>query len=108
MIIPRSLVVLALLCSSAALAEQPAGSVVCSRQGTDVTCNDGRRGILAGEAIVWPDGTRSSRASPHPSVRYGKGVHIGPGVFAEGKPVDDPNSPNKTRCAILDGLPYCY
>jgi hypothetical protein len=23
-------------------------------------------------------------------------------------PLDDPNAPNKTRCAILDGVSYCY
>ena len=107
MTIPRSLVVLVLLWSSTALAEQPGGAAVCSRQGIDVTCNDGRRGVLAGEAIVWADGTRSS-TTPLKSVRIGKGVHIGPGVFAEGKPLDDPNAPNKTRCAILDGVSYCY
>lgn len=86
---------------------------VCNRAGTDVTCNDGRRGILSGDAIIWSDGTRSI-ASPHPSVIIGNkaSVHVGPGVFV-GKgsgsvPLDDPNAPNKTRCAILDGVSYCY
>jgi hypothetical protein len=23
-------------------------------------------------------------------------------------PLDNPNAPNKTRCAILDGASYCY
>jgi hypothetical protein len=23
-------------------------------------------------------------------------------------PLDSPNAPNKTRCAILDGASYCY
>jgi hypothetical protein len=23
-------------------------------------------------------------------------------------PLDDPNAPNKTRCAILDGVSYCH
>jgi hypothetical protein len=85
----------------------------CTRQGNDVTCDDGRRGILEGDAILWHDGTRSS-ASPHPSVIIGNkaSVHIGPGVFV-GKgngmvPMDDPNAPNKTRCAIVDGVSYCY
>jgi hypothetical protein len=39
-------------------------------------------------------------------------VHVGPGVFV-GKgngmvPMDDPNAPNKTRCAIVDAVSYCY
>jgi hypothetical protein len=58
-----------------------------------VTCDDGRRGLLSGEATIWPDGTRSS-LSPHPSVII--------------VPLDDPNTPNKTRCAVLDGVSYCY
>jgi hypothetical protein len=86
---------------------------VCTRQGVDVSCDDGRRGVLEGNAIVWPDGTRSS-ASPHPSVIIGNkaSVHVGPGVFVgQGKgivPLDDPNAPNKRQCAILDGVSYCY
>jgi hypothetical protein len=85
----------------------------CTRQGNDVTCDDGRRGVLEGDAILWPDGTRSS-SSPHPSVIIGNkaSVHIGPGVFVgKGKgmvPMDDPNAPNKTRCAIVDEVSYCY
>src|SRR5580700_8653963 len=84
-----------------------------TRLGVDVTCDDGRRGVLAGDAILWPDGTRSS-STPHPSVIIGNksSVRIGPGVFVgQGKgsvPLDDPNAPNKTRCAILDGVSYCY
>jgi hypothetical protein len=85
----------------------------CTRLGVDVTCDDGRRGVLAGDAILWPDGTRSS-STPHPSVIIGNksSVKIGPGVFVgQGKgsvALDDPNAPNKTRCAILDGVSYCY
>jgi hypothetical protein len=85
----------------------------CTRQGIDVTCDDGRRGVLDGDAILWPDGTRSS-ASPHPSVIIGNksSVVVGQGVFV-GKgsgmvPLDNPNAPNKTRCAILEGVSYCY
>lgn len=91
----------------------PALGQVCTRQGVDVSCNDGRRGMLSGDAIIWPDGTRSS-ASPHPSVIIGNksSVHVGPGVFVgQGKgmvPMDDPNAPNKRQCAILDGVSYCY
>src|SRR3977135_4375373 len=32
----------------------------CPRQGTEVSCDDGRRGVLEGDSIRWPDGTRSS------------------------------------------------
>ena len=86
---------------------------VCHREGSAVTCDDGRRGELSGDSITWSDGTRSS-FSPHPSVIIGNksSVHVGSGVFVgQGKgvvPLDDPNAPNKTRCAILDGVSYCY
>jgi hypothetical protein len=85
----------------------------CTREGPILTCDDGRRGLLSGEAIIWPDGTRSS-LSPHPSVIIGNksSVRVGTGVFVgQGKgvvPLDDPNTPNKTRCAVLDGVSYCY
>jgi hypothetical protein len=91
----------------------PALAQVCHHDGPVVSCDDGRRGVLSGAAIVWPDGTRSS-ASPNPSVIIGSksSVTVGPGVFVgQGKgkvPLDDPNAPNKTRCAILDGVSYCY
>ena len=95
-----------------ALASGPALAQICTRQGVDVSCDDGRRGVLAGDAIIWPDGTRSS-VSPHPSVIIGNrsSVHVGQGVFVgRGSgvvPLDDPNAPNKRRCAILDGASYC-
>jgi hypothetical protein len=91
----------------------PAIAQVCSHEGPVVTCDDGRRGLLSGDAIIRPDGTRSS-SSPHPSVIIGNksSVKVGPRVFVgQGKgsvPLDDPNAPNKTRCAILDGVSYCY
>jgi hypothetical protein len=92
---------------------QPALAQVCGHDGPVVSCDDGRRGMLSGNAIIWADGTRSS-ASPHPGVIIGNksSVHVGQGVFV-GKdsgvvPLDDPNAPNKTRCAILDGVSYCY
>jgi hypothetical protein len=62
---------------------------------------------------IWPDGTRSS-LTPHPSVIIGNksSVIVGQGVFVgQGKgvvPLDNPNAPNKTRCAVLDGASYCY
>jgi hypothetical protein len=87
----------------------------CKRNGSAVTCEDGRAGTFAGNAIIWPDGTKSSLA-PHPSVIIGNkpSVRVGPGVFVgnpSGKgsvPLDDPNAPNKKQCAVLDGVPYCH
>lgn len=94
-------------------ASQPASAQTCRRDGTSVFCDDGRRGALSGDSIIWSDGTRSSAATQHPSVIIGNkaSVHIGQGVFV-GKgsgvvPLDDPNAPNKTRCAIIEGVSYC-
>src|SRR6185295_15499056 len=93
----------------------PALAQACTRQANDVSCDDGRRGIFQGDAIVWADGTTSRLASPHPSVIIGNksSVVIGPGVFAgNGKggvvPMDNPSAPNKARCPVLDGVSYCY
>jgi hypothetical protein len=102
-----------LLAASLCAGVVPAAAENCTRQGVDVTCDDGRRGIFEGDAILWPDGTHS-RASPHPSVIIGNksSVTVGKGVFVgQGKgmvPREDPNAPNKTRCAILEGVSYCY
>ena len=92
----------------------PAMAQSCTRQGIDVACNDGRRGILSGDAIIWADGTRSSLSSPHPSVIIGNksSVIVGQGVFV-GKgsgavPMENPSAPNKARCAVLDGVSYCH
>ncbi len=91
---------------------QPAMAQACSREGNAVTCLDGRHGVLSGDAIVWPDGTRSS-LTPHPSVIIGNksSVVVGQGVFVgQGKgvvPLDNPSSPYKQRCAVLDGVSYC-
>ncbi len=69
-----------------------------------MTCDDGRRGIFAGESLIWADGTRSNLVSPHPSVIIGNksSVVIGPGVFAgNGKgghvPMENPSAPSKAR-----------
>ena len=111
--ITRALLFCLLMAASSAGATGPAMAQACTRQGTDVSCDDGTRGLFAGDAIIWPDGTRSS-LSPHPSVIIGNksSVRVGPGVFVgHGKgvvPLDDPNAPNKTRCAVLEGLSYCY
>ena len=68
--------------ASALLSAGSARAQNCTRQGNDVTCDDGRRGILDGDAILWPDGTRSSSV-PHPSVIIGNksSVVVGQGVF---------------------------
>jgi hypothetical protein len=85
---------------------------VCTRQGVDVTCDDGRHGILAGDTITWADGTRSSLTPPHPSVIIGNksSVIVGPGVFVgQGKgvvPMENPSA--QTRSPVLDGVSYCY
>jgi hypothetical protein len=81
----------------------------CHREGTDVVCDDGRRGVWSSEAIIWPDGTRSL-VSPYPSVVVGNKslVTIGPGVLVgQGKGMVPHGDPNKARCVILDGVPYC-
>jgi hypothetical protein len=91
----------------------PATAQNCQRAGEAVSCDDGRRGVLSGDSIIWPDGTRSS-TTPHPSVIIGNksSVIVGPGVFvgrgSGSVPLDNPSSPNKTRCAILDGVSYCH
>jgi hypothetical protein len=105
-----STLILAMLAGSAA----PALAQACTRQGIDVTCDDGRRGIFSGQAIIWADGTRSSLASPHPSVVIGNksSVIVGQGVFVgQGKgvvPLENPSAPDKARCPLLDGVAYCY
>jgi hypothetical protein len=91
----------------------PAMAQSCTKQGVDVSCNDGRRGIFAGDAIIWADGTRSNLASPHPSVIVGNkpSVSVGQGVFVgQGKGVvqmENPSDPRRARCPVLDGVSYC-
>ena len=113
MTIRNTIAALSLISPLAAVFAVPAAAQVCTRQGLDVSCDDGRRGMLSGDSILWPDGTRSS-STPHQSVIIGNksSVHVGPGVFVgQGKgvvPLDDPNAPNKRQCAILEGVSYCY
>ncbi|CAN7743279.1 hypothetical protein LJR220_002125 [Bradyrhizobium sp. LjRoot220] len=92
----------------------PAMAQSCTRQGVDVSCDDGRRGVLAGDTIIWADGSRSSLTSPHPSVIIGNksSVIVGKGVFV-GKgngvvPMENPSDPRRARCPVLDGVAYCY
>jgi hypothetical protein len=109
----RPLLLLAAITLLTAGAVQNASAQACKREGSSVTCEDGRKGILADTSIIWSDGTRSHSATPHPSVIIGNksSVRVGQGVFVgTGKgtmPLDDPNAPNKTRCAIVDGVSYC-
>ena len=114
MMVSRALLLSLSIVAVAASAASAAMAQACTRQGADVSCDDGRRGIFAGDAIVWADGSRSSLASPHPSVIIGNksSVIVGPGVFVgQGKgvvPLDNPSAPNKARCPVLDGVSYCY
>ncbi len=86
----RILALSVLMAVIAASSTGPAMAQACTRQGDAVSCDDGRRGVLSGDAILWPDGTRSSLASPHPSVIIGNKSSVIVG------------------CAVLDGLSYCY
>jgi hypothetical protein len=110
----RALVFSILIGAAVLGAASPATARNCTRQGNDVTCDDGSRGVFTGDAIVWPDGTRANLASPHPSVIIGNksSVVVGKGVFVgSGKgvvPLDNPSDPNKVRCTVLDGVSYCY
>ena len=114
MTIDRALVFTILMCAISAGYAGPAMAQACTRQGVDVSCDDGRRGVWSGNTIIWADGTRSSLTSPHPSVIIGNksSVIVGPGVFVgQGKgmvPMENPSAPNKARCAVLDGVSYCY
>src|ERR1700712_6096687 len=111
MTIDRALICAILVSVSSA---GPALAQACARQGDVVTCDDGRRGLLSGDAIIWPDGTRSSLTSTHPGVIIGNksSVIVGPGVFV-GKgngvgPMENPSDPRRARCPVLDGVSYCY
>jgi hypothetical protein len=107
---PMALILAAML---AMTARSTAMAQSCTLSGTNVTCDDGRTGKFTGDAIIWPDGTRSSPAQ-HPSVIIGNrsSVQVGPGVFV-GKgdgmvPLDNPSGRFKQQCAQLNGVSYCY
>ena len=113
MIIQRVLAFSILMSAVMAGSAVPAMAQACTHQGVDVSCDDGRRGILSGDAIIWADGTRSSLTLPHPSVIIGhkSSVIVGQGVFVgQGKgvvPLDNPSAPEKARCPVLDRVSYC-
>ena len=54
MTIGRALVFAILMSAVASFYAGPAMAQACTRQGIDVACDDGRRGILSGDAIIWP------------------------------------------------------
>src|SRR5258706_16424866 len=114
MTIDRALVFSMLMSAIGAGSSGPAMAQACTREGANVSCDDGRRGLLSGDAIIWPDATRSSLTSPHPSVIIGNksSVIVGQGVFVgqcKGVvPLDNPGPPNKTPSPVLDGAAYCY
>jgi hypothetical protein len=114
MTIDRTLTFVVLMSVFVAGFAGPARAQACTRQGIDVSCDDGRRGILSGDAIIWPDGPRSSLASPHPGVIIGNrsSVIVGQGVFVgQGKgvaPMENPSDPRRARCPVLEGVSYCY
>ena len=114
MTIARTLMFSIWLAAVVAGGTAPALAQSCSKQGVDVSCDDGRRGMLSGDAIIWADGTRSSLTSPHPSVIIGNksSVVVGQGVFVgHGKgvvPMENPSDPRRARCPMLDGVSYCY
>ena len=71
MSVDRALLFSILISAISAAGTGQALAQACNRQGTDVSCDNGRRGIWSGDAIIWADGTRSSLASPHPGVIIG-------------------------------------
>jgi hypothetical protein len=108
---------LAVVVVAAAIVAGSAGTALaqsCTKTGADVTCDDGRRGVFSGHAIIWSDGTRSNLASPHPSVIVGNrsSVVVGQGVFVgQGTgsvPMENPSDPRRARCPVLDGVACCY
>ena len=99
------------LAGGLATTARPASAQTCTRNGANVTCDDGRTGMFIGDAIVWPDGTKSRAARQNPSVITGNGasVRVGQGVLVgKGKgSVEQLDDPSKKRCAMLDGVSYC-
>src|SRR6201996_5303540 len=108
----RATAIVAIACQIAIGCAGSAAAQNCTRQGNDVTCDDGKHGIFTGDAIIWPDGTKSSLASPHPSVIIGNkaSVIVGKGVMVGSRkgmvPMENPSA--QTRCPTLDGVAYCY
>ena len=114
MVLGRTFAAAVLMAAIVSVAAGSALAQACTRAGVDVTCDDGRRGVFLGDAIIWTDGTRSSLTSPHPSVIVGNksSVIVGQGVFVgQGKgavPMENPSDPRRARCPVLEGVAYCY
>ncbi len=89
MTIDRALAFSMLMSAMVAGSAAPALAQACTRQGIDVSCDDGRRGIFSGQAII-----------------VGQGVFVGQGKGVV--PLDNPSAPDKARCPVLDGVAYCY
>ena len=107
----RTLMMYGLVAVGLIAAGWPVSAQTCTRNGANVTCDDGRTGMFVGDVIVWPDGTKSHAARQNPSVIIGNGasVRVGQGVFVgKGKGgVEQLDDPSKKRCATLDGVSYC-
>ena len=54
MTIDRALLFSILMAAIATAGAGPALAQACTREGDAVTCDDGRRGLLSGDAIIWP------------------------------------------------------
>ena len=114
MVLGRTFAAAVLMAAIVSVAAGSALAQACTRAGVDVTCDDGRRGVFLGDAIIWTDGTRSSLTSPHPGVIVGNksSVIVGQGVFVgQGKgvvPMENPSDPRRARCPVLEGVAYCY
>src|SRR5260370_19891316 len=114
MIIARTIVFGIGGAAATAGAAGPAMAQACTRQGVDVTCDDGRRGVYSGDAIIWADGTRSNLASPHPSriVVHKPSVEVGPFVIvAQGivfLPLETLSDPRLARVPGLFCVLHCY
>jgi hypothetical protein len=107
MTIDRMLVFSIFMSVIAAGNARPAMAQTCTRQGLDVSCDDGRQGILSGDAH-----------------HLGRWHAVEPGVAAfkhhhrqqliddrrTGRivPLDNPSAPDKARCPVLDGVSYSY
>jgi len=112
---PPARALASIICIAAGVAgtAPPALAQVCSRDGPVVNCDDGRRGLKSGgfdhlgrrHAIErLAARKRHHRQQAVGACGSGRVRRQGSGVV----PLDDPNAPNKTRCAILDGVSYCY
>ena len=88
MMITRTLQFSILISALAVGAAGPAMAQSCTRQGVDVTCDDGRRGIFAGESPssgptardrTWPRRIRASSSATNRPSSIGQGVFAGQG-----------------------------